>query len=241
MASNLSTAEAFIRVSLTGVGPMIDILDLLIGSFGKGAVLEKVLREAAIPIRDEYKSRALTHDATGNLAKSTTIKTKTYPSGISIAVAGPRHTGSAGATGKMASGNHSWLVEFGSNGRRQPSTRNRKTYVNVHKMINRKMTVHARLEDSEKFAKRSRGYYFLMSSWHEPTRQPRRGKGYPHDFLPDIGKGPRVYTLHPGETYGAMPGYGLMQKTIAAQSANVRNILRSGIVDAINDTISGSI
>jgi hypothetical protein len=103
------------------------------------------------------------------------------------------------------------------------------------------MTVHARLEDSEKFAKRSRGYYFLMSSWHEPTRQPRRGKGYPHDFLPDIGKGPRVYTLHPGETYGAMPGYGLMQKTIAAQSANVRNILRSGIVDAINDTISGSI
>lgn len=235
--SNLSSAEAFIRVSLTGVGPMLDILDLLIGSFGKKGVLEKALHEAAIPIRDEYKTRVLKHDATGNLAKSTTIKTKTYPSGIAVAIAGPRHTGSVGATGSKASGNHSWLLEFGSDGRRRPSTRNKKTYVNVHKMVNRKMTVHARLEDSEKFAKRSRGYYFLMSSWFEPTRQPRRGKGYTHDFLPDLGKGPRVFTLHPGETYGAMPGYHLMENTIKSQRSKVQGILRSGIVEAINGAI----
>lgn len=235
--SNLSAAEAFVRVSLTGVGPMLDTLDLMIGAFAKKKVLESLLFDAAVPIRDEYKSRALTHDATGNLAKSTTIKTKRYPSGIAVAIAGPKHTGTAGASGKSASGNHSWLLEFGSNGRRKPSTRSRKTYVNVHEMVNRKMTVAARFEDSEKFEKRSRGYYFLMSSWKEPTRQPRAGKGYTHDFLPDIGKGPRVYTLHPGETYGAMPGYHLMENTIKSKSTQSLGILRDGIIGAINEAV----
>jgi hypothetical protein len=240
MAANLAKAEAFIRVGVTGVGPMLDTLDLLIGAFAKKTVLEKVLREAAVPIRDEYKSRALKHDATGNLAKSTTIKTKTYPSGTSVAIAGPRHTGTAGASGGVASGNHSWLVEFGSDGPRRPQTRKKKTYVSVHKMINRKMTLHAPLEDSEKFAKRSRGFYFLMSSWNEPTRQPRRGKGYTHDFLPDLGKGPRVYTLHPGETYGAMPGLHLMEKTIKSQGTKSKNLIRDGIISAINDAVAGA-
>lgn len=241
MASSLAKAEAFIKVTLTGVAPMLDILDLLIGAFAKQGALEGILRDAAIPIRDEYKKGALAHDATGNLAKSTTIKTKTYPSGAVVAVAGPRHTGSKGASGSTASGNHSWLFEFGSNGPRRPSTRNRKTYVNVHKMINRRMTVHARLEDSEKFAKRSRGYYFLMSSWREPTRQPRAGKGYPHDFLPDIGKGPRVFTLHPGETYGAMPGYHIMENAIRTHGSRTQGLIRTGIIDAINDAVGGAI
>jgi hypothetical protein len=241
MSSNLSLAESFIRVSVTGVGPMLDTLDTLLGTFGKQDALVKILEDAAKPIRDEYKSRALTHDATGNLAKSTTIKTKKYPSGNAVAIAGPRHTGTAGATGKMASGNHSWLVEFGSDGPRRPSTRNKKTYVSVHKMINRKMTVHAVLEDSEKFAKRSRGYYFLMSSWKEPTRQPRAGKGYTHDFLPIAGGRRRVFTLHPGETYGAMPGYHLMENTIKAKASTVQGILRSGIIEAINEAVEGSL
>lgn len=235
--SNLAKAEAFIKVGVTGVGPMLDILDLLIGTFAKQATLEKILHNAAVPIRNEYKAHALKHDATGNLAKSTTIKTKTYPSGTAVAIAGPRHTGTAGASGGVASGNHSWLVEFGSDGPRRPSTRNRKTYVSVHKMINRKMTVHALLEDSEKFAKRSRGYYFLMSSWKEKTRQARRGKGYTHDFLPDLGDGPRVYTLQPGETYGAMPGLHLMEKTIKSQASKSQSLIRSGIINAINDAI----
>lgn len=233
---NLLRAESFINVRLSGVGPMIDTLDLLMGAFAKQDILVKILERAAIPIRNEYKKKALTHDATGNLAKSTTIKTKKYPSGNAVAIAGPRQTGSQGATGKVASGNHAWLVEFGSDGRRKPSTRNKKTYISVHKMINRKMTLHAVLEDSEKFAKRSRGYYFLMSSWKEPTRQPRAGKGYPHDFLPDGG----VYTLHPGETYGAMPGYHLMENTIKTKASQVQSILRSGIIDAINDAVEGA-
>jgi hypothetical protein len=237
MSSNLALAESFIRVTVTGAGPMLDIMETLLGTFGRQDALEKILFEAAVPIRDEYKKKALTHDATGNLAKSTTIKTKKYPSGNAVAIAGPRHTGTAGATGKMASGNHSWLLEFGTKGPRRPSTRNKKTYVSVHKMINRKMTVHAVLEDSEKFAKRSRGYYFLMSSWNEPTRKARAGKGYTHDFLPDIGDGPRVFTLHPGETYGAMPGFHLMENTIKSNASKVQGILRSGIIDAINEAI----
>jgi hypothetical protein len=107
-------------------------------------------------------------------------------------------------------------------------------------MINRKMTVHARLEDSEKFAKRSRGYYFLMSSWKEPTRQPRAGRGYTHDFLPDLGKGPRVFTLHPGETYGAMPGYHLMENTIRSRGPTTLGIIRGGIINAINDALGSA-
>jgi hypothetical protein len=241
MANNLATAEAFVRVTLTGVGPMIDTLDTLVGAFARQKLLQGIVEKGAVPIRDEYKKRALAHDATGILAISTTIKGKTYPSGIAVAIAGPRHSGSGGAAGSVASGNHSWLVEFGTEGPRKPSTRNKKTYVSVHKMINRKMTLHARLEDSEKFAKRSRGYYFLMSSWNEPTRQPRRGKGYTHDFLPDLGKGPRVYTLHPGETYGAMPGLHLMEKTIASRGAASLGIIRTGIINAINDAIGGSL
>jgi hypothetical protein len=231
--ANLARAEAFIRVRLSGVAPMLDTMETLMGTFERQDKLVKILNDAAVPIRDEYKKKALTHDATGNLAKSTTIKTKKYPSGNAVAIAGPRQTGSQGATNKVASGNHAWLVEFGSDGPRKPSTRNKKTYISVHKMINRKMTLHAPLEDSEKFAKRSRGYYFLMSSWKEPTRQPRAGKGYTHDFLPDGG----VYTLHPGETYGAMPGYHLMEKTITAKASQSQAILRDGIIDAINEAV----
>jgi len=235
---SLARAEAFVRVGVTGVKPILDTLDLVVGTMAAGTTLEGVLRRAAIPIRDGYRAAARTHDATGNLARSTTIKTKTYRPGVSVAIAGPRHTGREGATGSVASGNHSWLVEFGSNGRRSPSTRGtRKTYVNVHQSINMRMTRVARLEDSDKFAARSKGYYFLMSSWREPTRQARAGRGYTHDFLPDGG----VFTLRPGETYGAMPGYHLMENTIAARRTQVQGIIRNGLIDAINTAVAGAL
>jgi hypothetical protein len=83
------------------------------------------------------------------------------------------------------------------------------------------MTRVATLEDSDKFKARSKGYYFLMSSWREPTRQARAGRGYTHDFLPNGG----VFTLQPGETYGAMPGYHLMENTIAATRATRRKTM----------------
>jgi hypothetical protein len=148
---NFGRAQAFIRIGVEGIRPILETLENVAGVLSAGESLERVLERAARPIRDTYRAAALRHDATGNLAKSTTIKTKTYRPGVSVAIAGPRHTGSQGATGSQASGNHSWLVEFGSNGRRKPSSRGtRKTYVNVHEVINRRMTKVARLEDSDK-------------------------------------------------------------------------------------------
>jgi hypothetical protein len=228
----------FVRVALTGLGPMLDTMDNVMGAFEKRDNLAKILVKAGQPIKKEYKRLATVHDATGNLAKSTTHKTKKYPSGNVAVIVGPRHTGTKGATPKEGSGNHSWLVEFGSNGRRRPSSRaKRKTYISVHKMVNRKMTLHAPYVDSDKFAKMMRGYYFLMSSWRTPTRQAKAGKGYTHDFLPGGG----VYTLHPGETYGKMPALKLMQKTLTSKGLQARNIARDGIIEAINAAISGAI
>lgn len=239
---SIARADSFIRIDLRGAGPLLDTLENVAGILGASSTLEPIMHRAARPIENQYRREALRHDATGNLARSTTHKVITYRSGVVVAVAGPRHTGNAGATGAMASGNHSWLVEFGSHGRRSPAARGkRKTYVNVHQLINRRMTVVARLEDSDDFHNRGRGYYFLMSSWKEPTRQARRGKGYPHDFLPDLGDGPRVYTLKPGQTYGAMPAFHLMENTINARRAEAQSIIRNGIIDAINAAVRSSL
>ena len=236
MASFLPVAQGFVRVNLGGIGPMIDTLKTLATAFEARDDLTKILRRAAVPIRDTYRAAALVHDQTGNLAASTTIKTRKYSSGNAVAIAGPEQTGSVGATADVASGNHAWLVEFGSHGRRSPSQRGKRhTYVNVHKKINTKMKLHSKNVDSEKFKKMGVGYYFLMSSWKEPTRQARKGRGYSHDFLPSGG----VYTLKAGETYGAMPAYHLMQNTITARQADAQAIMRDGIVDAINSRLSG--
>ena len=226
---------SFVRVRFTGIGPMRDTLRNLAGEMETARILRPILRRAAIPIRDAYRSAALAHDATGNLAASSDVKTIVYRPGIAVAVAGPRHTGNIGATPSAPSGNHSWLVEFGSHGRRAPRGRGkRKSYVNVHRSINLRMTLHSKNVDSKKFDKMGSGYYFLMSSWRSPTRQPRLGRGYTHDFLPDEGGGPRVYTLKPGATYGAMPGLHLMRDTIASVGPTSQAILQNGIVNAIN-------
>jgi hypothetical protein len=234
----MANSTDFVRVALTGLAPMLDTMDNVIGAVQKQGEIAKILVRAGQPIKKEYKRLALLHDATGNLAKSTTHKTKKYPSGNVAVIVGPRHTGTKGASEEKGSGNHSWLVEFGSNGRRRPSNRGkRKMYVSVHKMVNRKMTMHAPYVESDKFAKMMKGYYFLMSSWRNPTRQARAGKGYTHDFLPGGG----VYTLHPGETYGAMPKLQLMQKTLLSKGNQARDIARNGIIEAINNALSGAL
>jgi len=236
---SLAQAEAFVRVQITdrSVRLLRDIFQDLERSMSAQEAIAAILRRAAERIRRSYVSGLRAHDATGNLAKSTRIKTKKYSSsGVVIAVVGPQQTGRQGATQDRPSGNHAWLFEFGSNGRRRPQTRqnNRRTYVNVHESVNRRMTIRARLEDSETFANRGRGYYFLMSSWREPTRQPRAGKGYTHDFLPDGG----VFALAPGATYGAMPAYHLMENSISANASNCQSIIRDGLINAINNTLS---
>lgn len=236
---SLARADTFVRVGVVGIEPVVELLESLEGLFGSQDILTDILRRAAVPIRDEYRDGARRHDATGNLAASTRIKTKKYPNGNAVAVTGPRQTGSQGATGSVASGNHAWLVEFGSKGRRSPSARAaRRTYINVHTMINKRMSVHSRLEDSEKFRSRGAGYYFLMSSWREPTRQARAGRGYTHDFLPATNGKPRVFTLRAGETYGEMPAYHLMENAIRARAAQSQTIIRNGIITAINDSIA---
>jgi hypothetical protein len=221
----MTKADAFVRVRMEGLGPLVDTLENAVGILKAGELMRPVVKKAAEPIRKTYQQKAKAHDVTGNLWKSVKNKTKVYKSGVAVAIAGPEHTGTMGATGDKPSGNHSWLVEFGSNGRRKPKTRGkRKTYINVHKLINKRFKVVARLEDSEKFEKRSRGYYFIMSSFDEPTRQAKKGSGYPHDFF---------MTLKPGETYGPMPALGLMQSTISEKRSEVNSILRAGIVNAI--------
>jgi hypothetical protein len=236
-------AEAFCKVQITGVRDVLNVFDNIIEAMERADVLEKVVRRAAQPIEDEYATMVSRHDQTGNLEASTTIKTKKYPY-AAVAIAGPRQTGRQGATGDFASGNHAWLMEFGSNGDRTPGTAKRKTYINVHKSVNGRMTVHRRLEDADKFHRRSAGYYFLMSSFMEPTRQARRGRGYSHDFLPaghDKKQKIHPYTLHPGEQYGAMPAYHIMEDVILANRKEVSDLLRDGLVRAINEKLAKSI
>lgn len=227
----MTKADAFVRIRMEGLGPIVDTLENAVGVLKSGELTLPIVRRAAEPIRKRYKEKAKAHDVTGNLYKSTKIKSKLYKaSGVAVAIAGPEHTGTKGATGDVASGNHSWLVEFGSNGRRRPKTRGkRKTYINVHKLINKRFKLVARLEDSEKFENRSKGYYFIMSSEKEPTRQARKGSGYPHDFF---------MALKPGETYGAMPPLKLMQNTISEKKSEVNSILRAGLIKAISDSLS---
>lgn len=238
-----SSAEAFVRVKVEGIKDVMDVFDNIISSMERADVLAKIVTRAARPVAKHYRALALTHDATGNLAKATTVKTKKYKY-AAAAIAGPRQTGSKGATADVASGNHAWLVEFGSHGRRKPDSADKHTYINVHRMINGKMSIHRRLEDADKFQRRSRGYYFLMSSYLQPTRLPRRGKGYTHDFLPAGHDGnPQIhpYTLQPGQTYGAMPAYNLMKNTIDARQAEVSKLLKEGLVNAINDKLLKSL
>ena len=97
-------------------------------------------------------------------------------------------------------------------------------------MINGKMHRAGASTDSD-FAKMNRGYYFLMGSLKEPTRQAKKGSGYPHDFATDSKAkgGMRPYTLGPGDTYGGVDAQHPMQKAIQAQGSNARQALMSSL------------
>lgn len=173
--------------------------------------------KAMRPVMEAYKNNIT--DVTGNLKRSVRIKQgKKKYEGCGIAVGGPIHVVSADEWDieKKGAGNHSWLTEFGT-GARRPATQNRRTYLNVHQRINGrfdKVPNNGRPFDNEQFERMGRGFYFLMGSKNEPTRRSRRGSGYPHDFVPDGNGGTHPYPLGPGETYGAMPARGWMQKAV---------------------------
>jgi hypothetical protein len=218
-----SLAEGFVTVKTAGIRELAEELQALAKGVSEEKTLEKCVKLAGRHIQSGYKAKI--RDATGNLSKSVRIETKVYDA-AAVAIIGPWQSGSGGATEKDGSGNAAWLVEFGS-GTRKPGTKGRRTYINVHQMINGKMRRHSSANDKQ-FANMSKGYYFLMGSKYEETRQALMGKGYPHDFGYSGGKMHPV-TLHPGDTYGRMPASHAMEKTISEQQGAVFSTLKAAI------------
>ena len=216
--------EAFVNVQTAGAREVAKKLELMAIRAGKdpNGLLKKAVEIASKPIRDGYKRKI--RDATGNLSKSVTTRPpKKKYDGITMAITGPAVTGPVGADPEKGSGNHSWLVEFGS-GRRKPGSQNRRAYVNVHQAINFRMTRAGKFTNSQ-FERMGRGYYFLMGSLREPTRQAKMGRGYPHDFMVDASGEMHPFALQAGETYAPMPAQHPMERTIAENSSQVLNTL----------------
>jgi hypothetical protein len=218
-----SLAEGFVTVKTAGIREMAEKLEALAAQMGEPKALELAVKKAGQHIKRGYKAKI--RDATGNLSKSVYIKTKTYDA-AAVAIVGPRQTGSGRGTEENGSGNAAWLFEFGS-GTRKPGTKGRRTYINVHQMINGKMRRHSSA-NNQQFANMSKGYYFLMGSKYEEARQAAMGKGYPHDFGISGGKMHPI-TLHPGDTYARMPASHAMEKTISEQQGAVFDTLKAAI------------
>lgn len=221
-----SRAESFVNVHLEGMDGLVEQFRTLYKSLDPRK-LRYMLSLAASPLLERYKFYAGLHDATGNLEKSVRTKFKAYANG-SIMVAGPLSTGTMGANGDQASGNHAWLVEFGSRPRR-PGSSGRRQYIRTHETVNMRMHRRPAAMSDADFFKGKTGVYFLMGSKNESTRQARMGSGYPHDFNVNE-KGEMVpYTLKGGETYGAMPALGLMERTINEVRWKSNEVLEHGI------------
>lgn len=218
-----SLAEGFVTVKTAGIREMAERLEALAAQMGEPKALESAVKKAGEHIKRGYKAKI--RNATGNLSKSVYIKTKTYDA-AAVAIVGPRQTGSGRGTEENGSGNAAWLFEFGS-GTRKPGTKGRRTYINVHQMINGKMRRHSSA-NNQQFANMSKGYYFLMGSKYEEARQAAMGKGYPHDFGISGGKMHPI-TLHPGDTYARMPASHAMEKTISEQQGAVFDTLKAAI------------
>jgi hypothetical protein len=219
--------DAFVTVRTAGIREIAEKLEAIAAKMGEPDALERCVELAGRHIQRGYKAKV--SDVTGNLRKSTKIKTRTYDA-AAVAIIGPIQTGTGSATEANGSGNHAWLVEFGTD-RRKPGTKGRRTYLNVHQMINGKMRRHSSA-NNQQFANMAKGYYFLMGSINEATRQARQGVGYPHDFGYTNGKQHPV-TLHPGEDYGAMPAKHAMEQTIGEQQGAVFNTLKAAIENTL--------
>jgi hypothetical protein len=210
--------ESFVTIQTSGAREIAKELELMAlrAQRDPGQLRAKAVKKASEIIKKGYKAKI--HNVTDNLYKSIRTETRQYD-GATVAVTGPRVTGPVGADPEMGSGNHAWLVEFGT-GPRRPGTQGRRTYINVHQSINGKMK-RAGTFNNEQFANMSRGYYFLMGSKNERTRQAKAGSGYPHDFGSDAAGEMHPVTLKPGETIRPMPAQSPMQKTISENSSAV--------------------
>lgn len=225
--TGLDRANQFVTVRTAGVRDLVKTLQALAGSAASEAVLSKAVMKAKRPLEQHYIGLANQHEATGNLARSVTHKKVKYPDGMTVVV-GPRQTGPVGSTRDKASGNHAYLVEFGT-GRRKPGSQGRRAYVNVHQQINRRMTRRGSFNNTQ-FEQMGRGYYFLMGSLDERAGAGGR-PGYSRDFA---GPGPggdgrpqHPIVLKPGDTIAPMKPLGLMEKTINATDRQVFEILKA--------------
>ena len=233
--SGKQLAEGFVNIQTAGAREVAEELRRLANSVGADAdkLLYESCRDAAKIIQRRYKAKV--GDVTGNLAKSVRIEKRVYPQdGSVLAIVGPYQSGRGASQEGAESGNHAWMVEFGTD-RRKPGTKGRRTYLNVHQMINGKMK-RAGSFNNDQFANMSKGYYYLMGSINEPTRQARMGRGYPHDFG-ETGGNMHPVTLHPGETYGAMPAKHSMEQAISESGSEALNALINGIQSKINGII----
>jgi hypothetical protein len=223
--------EGFVSIQTAGAREIAKELELMAlrAQRDPGQLRAKAVKRASEILVKGYRSKI--NNVTDNLSKSIATRIRQYD-GATVAVTGPRVTGPVGADPDMGSGNHAWLVEFGT-GPRRPGTQGRRTYINVHQMINGKMNRAGTFNDKQ-FASMSRGYYFLMGSKNERTRQAKAGSGGDHDFWTPKGGGKqRPVTLHPGETYRPMPAKHPMERTISENSsavlaaliANMRNYI----------------
>jgi hypothetical protein len=174
--------------------------------------LRPVMMNAVKSIADDYRTIAQRNAATGNLAKSVQRKFIAYDYAASV-IAGPKHTGSGSADEETGSGNHAWLIEFGTKERR-PGGGNKKPALYVHKEVNGRMKGYGAMA-SEDFEEASSEYAFVMGTKNRPFINP--GKHW----------GP--YAVRPNQTYGAMPRLGWMQDTIMANRADVQRSLERGV------------
>ena len=226
-------ATGFIRVRTSGQQELAEALLRAAkaldpsGEAGRKALMRAVGHGLAA-IGEQYKKN-IGPDVTGNLRKSVKNKYVFYDDAV-VGVVGPRSTGTGSASEKDGSGNAAWLIEFGTP-RRKPGSQNRRAYVNVHRMINGKMKRHTTAMNDDQFQRQSRGYYFLMGSINEPTRQAKFGSGYPHDFVTDPkGRGGiRPMTLGPNETYGGVKAKRPMERAIRSEGGNARAALLASL------------
>lgn len=222
--TGLDRANQFVTVRTAGVRDLVKTLQALAGSAASEAVLSKAVMKAKRPLEQHYIGLANQHEATGNLARSVTHKKVKYPEGMTVVV-GPRQTGPVGSTRDKASGNHAYLVEFGT-GRRKPGSQGRRAYINVHQSINRRMTRRGSFNNTQ-FEQMGRGYYFLMGSLDERAGAGGR-PGYSRDFSDSYGtREQHPIALKPGDTIAPMKPLGLMEKTINATDRQVFEILKA--------------
>ena len=102
------------KVSITvfGEAELIRALNKLEDKVRK-KITRKVLYKASTPILQAARKNLRGHTVTGNLRKSLGRRSKTYPSGVSVVVIGPRIRRASGKQ-KALKGQHGYIVEFGT-------------------------------------------------------------------------------------------------------------------------------